>query len=69
LHRRLVFAEDVDHRHLQKLMAEELMLSKVPCRKPCRDAFEVNGVKLSSLPVKIPQKSEAYHLVAEVLKS
>jgi hypothetical protein len=43
MRRRLAFAEDVVRLHLLKLMVEELMLPEVSCRKPCRDAFNVNG--------------------------
>jgi hypothetical protein len=32
LHQRIAFAEDVDHLHLLKLMAEGLMLPKLSCR-------------------------------------
>jgi hypothetical protein len=45
MRRRLAFTEDVVRLHLLKLMAEDLMLPEVSCRKPGRDAFNVNGVQ------------------------
>jgi hypothetical protein len=50
-------------------MAEELMLPKVSCRKPCRDIFKVSGVRLSSMPEKVLQELEGFQLAIEVLKS
>jgi hypothetical protein len=63
------FSKYVDLLIFLKLMAGELMLPNVSWQKPCRDAFEVNAARLSRVPVKILEKLEGYHLVAEVLNS
>jgi hypothetical protein len=60
MRRRLAFAKDVDHLYLLELMAKELMLPEVSCRKPCRDTFKVSGVRLSSMPGEFLRELEGF---------